>query len=323
MTPTTDADEERDVDIADWLRGLDASWFADLPATTEAKLKEAAAEITRLRSTSQAGGVPEGWKLVPPHPAKEMWKGFFSCNATQDAPPMNEFHRWHGDFGNFAASYAAMLSAAPAPPPTVDGMREALDLCLVGGNHIASVLIGRLGGGFAGALSPDASHEFARSRIPDLDTYEIWCCWSAIMRAREMAEHAALASSPTPAATEIREGLVQAAAEPAASDGSVIVPVCQWQPIETAPKDGLEVMLFYPHYTNDGFVTAGYYYRNEGGDGPYWYADLVNGCASPPTHWMPLPPRPGDRTDETGAQSGCLKQNLPERARGTDGGTNG
>lgn len=86
-----------------------------------------------------------------------------------------------------------------APATDGDALREALDLCLTGGNHIATVLIGRLGGGFAGPLSPDASHEFARARIADQDTYEIWCCWSALMRAREMAEaKAALASVPTP-----------------------------------------------------------------------------------------------------------------------------
>ena len=69
-------------------------------------------------------------------------------------------------------------------------------------------------------------------------------------------------------------------------------PQMNWQPIGTAPQDGTEVILFYPHLRDDGFVTAGHYYRNDGGDGPYWYADLVNGGASPPTHWMPLPEPP-------------------------------
>lgn len=64
-----------------------------------------------------------------------------------------------------------------------------------------------------------------------------------------------------------------------------------WQPIETAPLDGTEVVLFYPHMSN-GLVTAGYYHRADFHHEPYWYADLVNGGASPPTHWMPLPPPP-------------------------------
>lgn len=65
-----------------------------------------------------------------------------------------------------------------------------------------------------------------------------------------------------------------------------------WQPIETAPMDGREIILYYEHYTDDGFVTAGYF--TKGGDGVgYWYSDLVNGYASPPTQWMPLPTKPG------------------------------
>lgn len=64
-----------------------------------------------------------------------------------------------------------------------------------------------------------------------------------------------------------------------------------WQPIETAPMDGTEVILFYRWYLDGGFVTAGYYHQ--GNNSPsFWYADLVNGGASPPTHWMPLPDGP-------------------------------
>lgn len=62
-----------------------------------------------------------------------------------------------------------------------------------------------------------------------------------------------------------------------------------WMPIETAPMDGREVLLFYPHLTNEGFVTAGYYYTPDRDYEGHWYADLVNGGASPPSHWMPLP----------------------------------
>lgn len=69
-----------------------------------------------------------------------------------------------------------------------------------------------------------------------------------------------------------------------------------WQPIETAPMDGTEVILFYPHLLNDGFVTAGYWHRATADYESYWYSDLVNGGASPPTHWMPLPPPPSTST---------------------------
>ena len=64
-----------------------------------------------------------------------------------------------------------------------------------------------------------------------------------------------------------------------------------WQPIETAPMDGTEVILFYPHVAN-GFVTAGYFIAATDNFNSHWYADQVNGGASPPTHWMPLPHSP-------------------------------
>jgi len=70
-----------------------------------------------------------------------------------------------------------------------------------------------------------------------------------------------------------------------------------WQPIETAPMDGTEVILFYEHYLNGGFVTAGYFHVATDDYESHWYADLVNGGASPPTHWMPFPVPPGPRND--------------------------
>lgn len=67
-----------------------------------------------------------------------------------------------------------------------------------------------------------------------------------------------------------------------------------WQPIETAPMDGTEVILFYPHLCNDGFVTAGYFHGAQDDYESHWYADLVNGGASPPTHWKPMPKPPAE-----------------------------
>jgi hypothetical protein len=69
----------------------------------------------------------------------------------------------------------------------------------------------------------------------------------------------------------------------------------QWQPIETAPKDEKEVILFYRWYLDGGFVTAGYFHVSHEGGESYWYADLVNSGASPPTHWMPLPSPPDSK----------------------------
>lgn len=79
----------------------------------------------------------------------------------------------------------------------------------------------------------------------------------------------------------------------------------KWLPIETAPKDGGEILLF-----GDGRVTSGNWsapsevprliYRDgfapeEEWDEwePYW-ASWDGGFTEehPPTHWMPLPPPP-------------------------------
>ena len=68
-----------------------------------------------------------------------------------------------------------------------------------------------------------------------------------------------------------------------------------WQPIETAPMDGTEVILFYPHLRDEGFVTAGYWDRGSEHYEAHWYSDLVNGGASPPTRWQPLPAPPADQ----------------------------
>lgn len=71
-----------------------------------------------------------------------------------------------------------------------------------------------------------------------------------------------------------------------------------WYPIETAPKDGTPVLLFWPFITEDGFVISGYWYDPIDVPGR-WYSDLVNGGATQPRHWMPLPPPPteGEQDD--------------------------
>jgi hypothetical protein len=77
-----------------------------------------------------------------------------------------------------------------------------------------------------------------------------------------------------------------------------------WHDISTAPKDGTWVVLFGPHSRHgvDAHIICRW-------DGDYWQSsDDGYGAYIQATHWMPLPPRPGDRTDSGEAQDGSLNQ---------------
>lgn len=85
----------------------------------------------------------------------------------------------------------------------------------------------------------------------------------------------------------------------------------QWQPIETAPKDGTEIIVFHP----EGGVCAAFCPA----DGFAWHCmdgeNTVQGKLSrqsiprmtsfvePPTHWMPLPLPPAPPQGETACAS--------------------
>jgi hypothetical protein len=84
-------------------------------------------------------------------------------------------------------------------------LEKALELCMTGGNHLANVLIGKLGGAFHERYPVGADHDAVLEAMGYGDTYEVWCCWNAIMRAR---------STLTPSSPG--EDLVQATA---ATDG--------------------------------------------------------------------------------------------------------
>lgn len=61
---------------------------------------------------------------------------------------------------------------------------EVLDRVMIGGNHLANVLICHLGGGFASEYPPNMDHETALRKLCATDSYDVWCCWAAIMNAR-------------------------------------------------------------------------------------------------------------------------------------------
>lgn len=65
--------------------------------------------------------------------------------------------------------------------------------------------------------------------------------------------------------------------------------VNQWQPIETAPKDGAEVLIYVP---DPGEQFVAYWHPQFSA---WLYASTCSGVrvfTKEATHWMPLPPGP-------------------------------
>ena len=74
----------------------------------------------------------------------------------------------------------------------VKELREALELCMIGGNHLAHILIKNLGAGFCDRYPFNAGHEEVLEKLGVGDNYDVWCCWSQIMKARDKQEQALL-----------------------------------------------------------------------------------------------------------------------------------
>ena len=69
-------------------------------------------------------------------------------------------------------------------------------------------------------------------------------------------------------------------------NAEIALELFEWQPIETAPKDGTEIILCDMNWPRvDGYRPRkiGLFYAGK------W---LINGGSWEPTHWMPLPPPP-------------------------------
>ena len=60
----------------------------------------------------------------------------------------------------------------------------------------------------------------------------------------------------------------------------------EWQPIETAPKDGTPVLAWLVNPSGDEYITVIKANRSGGWDWRSIYFE--------PTHWMPLPEPPKD-----------------------------
>jgi len=69
---------------------------------------------------------------------------------------------------------------------------DAFDWCLIGGNSLASNLIGLLGAGFC-FYTRDSIKEACKRIYGEkgwIEVYEQWCCWKALMEARDKVENA-------------------------------------------------------------------------------------------------------------------------------------
>lgn len=63
-----------------------------------------------------------------------------------------------------------------------------------------------------------------------------------------------------------------------------------WQPIETAPKDGTDILVFRPRFDGNYIPQVGQdWWMRASYTGDCWAKSRAD-CQ--PTHWMPLPPAP-------------------------------
>ena len=84
----------------------------------------------------------------------------------------------------------------------------------------------------------------------------------------------------------------------------------EWQPIETAPRDGSLIWLGSPEAMRLGFWTQGKEFENHGTTGGGWRdmsaaeknitgeTSLRTGLHFAPTHWMPTPKPPKMENDQ-------------------------
>lgn len=68
----------------------------------------------------------------------------------------------------------------------------------------------------------------------------------------------------------------------------------KWQPIETAPKDGTEVLgcCWLPNYYAPCMVVWAAYHPNSRGKETWRTSAICGNKMGHVTHWMPLPPPP-------------------------------
>lgn len=63
----------------------------------------------------------------------------------------------------------------------------------------------------------------------------------------------------------------------------------RWRPIDSAPKDGTRLWLFWPGCGPDDSQSVGWWHESIHG---CWWMDHADTERQDPTHWMPLPAPP-------------------------------
>lgn len=66
--------------------------------------------------------------------------------------------------------------------------------------------------------------------------------------------------------------------------------MCEWQDVETAPKDGTEIWMYFPHAMMGAMQSQARWQLSDLGH--HRWLGHAEGYLGTPTHWMPLPDPP-------------------------------
>ena len=109
---------------------------------------------------------------------------------------------------NLRAQVAILRSQLAESQARECRMREAWESVLIGGNNLASALIGWLGAGGPGFPAYQSDLGVAREAIGDVYRFDAWVCWRSIMLARDAIALSASQSCPHAAEVERPKALL-------------------------------------------------------------------------------------------------------------------
>jgi hypothetical protein len=76
----------------------------------------------------------------------------------------------------------------------------------------------------------------------------------------------------------------------------------EWQPIETAPRDGTRIIVYRPKFDGNYIPQVGYDFWMTGSYYSECWGKSRKDC--PPTHWMPFPEPPSSPVTRPQSQTG-------------------